>query len=434
MPSNLEWCCLRGKGTIGLLLVLALFFSGCVGETLYVCPTGEKVSDSNLCPKETPSPSPKTIVEKEYVCQNGEVVSDPSSCSIETTPPTSTTSTTTSTVSTASSSSTTITTTSTTSLSVLSTTSSTFTTTTIPPQAPSPSIELVWEFKEPESESNLYDSDVVSVSVSDDNKNIGVYFGGGTNYILDETGGLVWSAKFEGSIEYSLYRYNAISSYNLLTFTGPYNAFKLLSNGNVILISDKIGIRNNQNQPVGESYRPKTEYTDKYVGLSEADLSEDGKYAAVASFDDLSIHLVELSEDSIDELWGYKTRGFAFYDPAVSEVPTVVAAQTDGWIGFFNQEGKLLWNENFDTFFTGIDISSDGRCIVAVDDKMNLYLLDNDGNTLLKELLDGNLEDVAISSDCGYLVVGVDDTLKKYSINLFQDASNDLEALRERPA
>jgi len=412
-----------------VLITIIVFLSGCVGETLYVCPTGEKVSDANLCPNNTPQPTQKAEVEKEYVCQNGEVVSKPSGCPQKTTSSTSTTMTSTSTFSKTlpTPSSTAISLTTLTTLVETTTTSSLTTTTTIPPPAPAPNIELVWEFKEPESESNLHDRDVSSVSVSGDDRYIGVYFGGGTNYILDETGSVYWSAKFEGDIDYALYRHDTISSYNSLTYIGPYNAFKILTNNVALLITDKIEMRNLENQPVGDSYQPKTQHTDRYTGINVAEITKRGTYAAVASFEGLSLHLVEISGSSINELWGYQTRRFAFYDFAVSDVPTVVAAQTDGWIGFIDESGTLKWNENLDTLFTGIDISADGRCIAAVDDKMTLYLLDNQGNMILKKILSGNIKDVAISSDCMHLYVGIDDRLEKYSINVFQDKSDELK-------
>ena len=126
----------------------------------------------------------------------------------------------------------------------------------------------------------------------------------------------------------------------------------------------------------------------------------------------------------IKSKWIYYSKSVSFYTAKISPKSKYIAAITAsdqdqdayGWLNLYDINSDKIWGKNLATNLNDVDISQDGNCIATVDNEWYLYLLDSLGEVILTENMEGNSYSVAISPDCSYLVVGIDDSVKFYEI------------------
>ena len=220
------------KGTIIILglILMVLISLGCISqtETLYVCSTGEKVSDTNLCPKVTSTPPTTTPIPSTRAPTTQLPTTTPSPTT--TVPPTTTPA---------------PTTTSPPTTTPTPTTNAPLPTTTIPPTTtPIPSTpppitkskELSLKWSVDDTEFFIGDNYVTDISISD-NGLIGAKFASGFTYVIDKEGKDLWHKKVAGPVSYAFYLQRGGDA-KVASATETDNLFDVLSDGRIVKISN----------------------------------------------------------------------------------------------------------------------------------------------------------------------------------------------------
>lgn len=139
------------------------------------------------------------------------------------------------------------------------------------------------------------------------------------------------------------------------------------------------------------------------------ELSPNGQYLIIMPYFGKNIYFYNkrnktTSKHQFEDLRGAEVAFSGNSSYAVVHIPNWGEGKTNGYILFFNEKGKKLWQFEHKGYEAKFDISSDGN-FIALATEERLYSLNKNGKVIYaKELKPGGI-DIALSDDGKYIAI-----------------------------